>query len=57
MVLNPFFQQTNIKLNKELHFDMLNITTMITLSNLHKLHLTQGDDGHWVKDTFTPIPP
>ena len=40
MIFTPFFQKAKIKLNKELHFSMPNITTMIIVSNLHKMHLT-----------------
>ena len=36
---------------------MPNTTTMITVSNLHKMHLTQGDDEHWVRGKSALIPP
>ena len=30
---------------------------MIMVSNLHKMHLTLGDDGHWVRVRTTLYPP
>ena len=48
MILTPFFQKAKIKLNKEFQFHVLNITTMIIVSNLQKMSLTQGDNGCWV---------
>ena len=40
MILTPFFQKAKIKLNKELHFHVFNIITMIMVSSLQKMHLT-----------------
>ena len=36
---------------------MLNATTLIIVSNLHKMHLTLGDDGHWIRAHTAPPPP
>ena len=36
---------------------MSNATTMIIVSNLHKMHLTLGDDGRWVRAHIAPPPP
>ena len=56
MILTPFFHKAKIKLNEELHFSMPNIIIMITVSNLHKMHLTQDGDGHQVRARTTSIP-
>ena len=57
MILVAFFQKAKLKLKKELHFHMPNTTTMITISNLHKRHLTQGDNGHQIRARLAFIPP
>ena len=40
---------------------MPNATTMIIVSNLHKMHLTLGDNGCWVRAHIAPplllVPP
>ena len=60
MILKPFFQKAKIKVNEEIQIIMPNATIMITLSNLHKMHLTFRGNRCWVKAhiTLTPsIPP
>ena len=39
-----------------MHIIIPNATTKFTISNLHKMHLTLGDDGHWVKAHIAPMP-
>ena len=36
---------------------MPNATIMITVSKLHKMHLTLRNDGHWVRACIAPISP
>ena len=57
MILMPFFQKAKIKSNEEIHFIMLNTTTMITISNSHEMYLTLGDDDRWVRVciAFAPL--
>ena len=35
---------------------MPNTTTMITVSNLYKMHLIPGDDENWVRARIAPLP-
>ena len=49
MILMPFLQKAKIKINEEMQVIMPNVATMITISNMHKMHLTLGDDGHWIR--------
>ena len=53
----PFFKKAKLRVNEEIQVLMPNATTMIIVSNLHKMHLTLGDDGRWVKASTTPPPP
>ena len=57
MILTPFFKKAKLRVNEEIQVLMPNATTMITVSNLHKMHLTLGDDARWVKANATPPPP
>ena len=57
MILTPFFQKAKIKINEEMQVILPNATTMITISNLHKMQLTLGDDKHWIRARTTPLPP
>ena len=34
-----------------------NAIIMITVSNLHKMHLALGDDRRWIRARTTPSPP
>ena len=43
--------------NKELQILMSNVTTMIIVSNLHKMHQTLRDDDQWVRAHIVPLPP
>ena len=45
MILMPFFKKAKLRVNEELQTLMPNATIMIIVSNLHKMHLTLGDDG------------
>ena len=49
------FQKAKIKVNKEMQIIMPNATTMIIVSNLHKMHLILGDDQHWVRACIAPM--
>ena len=57
MILTPFFKKDKLKINEELQVLMPNATTMIIVSNLHKMHLILGDDSWWVKACIAPLPP
>ena len=46
MILMPFYQKPKLKVNEELQIVMPNATTMVTISNLHKMHLILRDDRH-----------
>ena len=49
MILTPFFTKAKIKVNENFLVHPLNAITMITVSNLHKMHLQQDDKGNWIK--------
>ena len=55
MIFMPFFQKTKIKVNEKMQLIMPNATVMIIVSNLHKMLLTLGDEGHRVKARNAPI--
>ena len=57
MILMPFFKKAKLKVNEKIQVLMPNATTMITVFNLHKMHLTLRDDGHWVRASIAPPPP
>ena len=57
MILTPFFQKAKLRVNEELQIIMPNATTMITVSNLHKMHLTLRDEGGWVRAHIATLPP
>ena len=57
MILMPFLKKAKLMVDEELWTLMPNATTMIIIYNLHKMHLSLGDDGRWVKAHTTPLPP
>ena len=38
MILMPFLKNAKLRVNEEIHVLMPNTTTMINISNLHKMH-------------------
>ena len=57
MILMPFFQKAKIMVDEEMQIIMLNATTIITISNLYKIHLTLGDGKHQVGAHIAPTYP
>ena len=52
----PFFQKAKLRVNEEMQIIMPNATTMIIISNLHKMHFILGCDECWVRAHIIPIP-
>ena len=57
MILTTFFQKVKLKVNEEMQIIMPNATIMTTVSILHKMYLTLGDNGCWVRAHTAPPPP
>ena len=57
MILMHFFKKAKLRVKEEMQLLMPIDTTIITISNLHKMHLTLGDDGRWVRAHTTSLTP